>query len=201
MFIGKYNKSVILTYIGIAFSVAGISFAFAAKASSAVICLIAAAICDLFDGTVARRCNRTQEEKQFGVQIDSLCDVVDFLILPVAVCIGSGFTGVWQTAVYILYVLAGISRLGYFNIAADSEEPVKHYSGLPVTAGALIFSLLWIVCTLAFKSALAYALPCALAVTALFFVLNIKIPKPGKVSSAVFVSLGTAAIAALFIIR
>ena len=199
MFIGKYNKSVILTYLGIALSVAGISLAFAARARLAIICLISVGICDLFDGTVARRCKRNEDEKRFGVQIDSLCDVVDFLVLPVAICIGSGFTAAWQIGLYVLYVLAGITRLGYFNIIADSDAPVKHYSGLPVTFSALIFSLVWLICTISFKSALVYVLPCTLAVTALLFVLNIKIPKPGKASSAVFASVGTAAVAALFI--
>ena len=201
MFIGKYNKSVILTYLGIAFSVAGISLAFAAKAKFAVICLIAAGICDLFDGTVARRCKRTQDEKRFGVQIDSLCDVVDFLVLPVAICIGSGFTAVWQTAIFIVYILAGITRLGYFNIIADSDAPVKYYSGLPVTYSALIFSLLWVVSNLFFKSAAGFVLPIGLAVTALLFVLNIKIPKPGKASSIVFAVIGAAAVTAMFFIN
>ncbi len=199
MFIGKYNKSVILTYLGIALSVAGISLAFAERARLAIICLITAGICDLFDGTVARRCKRNEDEKRLGVQIDSLCDVVDFLVLPIAICIGSGFIAAWQIVLYILYVLAGITRLGYFNIIADSDAPVKHYSGLPVTFSALIFSLVWLICTILFKSALVYVLPCTLAVTALLFVLNIKIPKPGKASSTIFAGVGTAAVAALFI--
>lgn len=78
MIIGKWNKSVILTYIGLIFSVLGI-FICSTKENSiniAMCCLIISGICDLFDGFIARKCKRTEEEKKFGVQLDSLVDVI-----------------------------------------------------------------------------------------------------------------------------
>ena len=74
MFIGKYNKSVILTYIGVAFAFSGMAFALYERLPAAMLCLIAAGICDLFDGAAARRCKRDETAKEFGVQIDSLAD-------------------------------------------------------------------------------------------------------------------------------
>lgn len=197
MLIGFYNKSVILTYVGVALAVVGTYFAFAANKKAAVICLIIAGICDLFDGAVARRCKRTQQEKQFGVQIDSLCDVVNFLVLPVTVCIGSDLTRAWQIAIYIIYVLAGITRLGYFNITAHSNTPVKYYSGLPVTFSAMIFSLLVLFSSTLFKSAVWIILPCGLLITALLFIVNIKIPKPGIKAILVFAAMGIIGICAI----
>ena len=44
LFIGKYNKSVILTYVGIAFAFTGIAFALAGQLAAAMVCLILAGI-------------------------------------------------------------------------------------------------------------------------------------------------------------
>ena len=71
MFIGFYGASVLLTYIGLAFSVTGMVLAFLGHILAAVMCLILAGVCDMFDGTVARDCKRSETEKKFGIQIDS----------------------------------------------------------------------------------------------------------------------------------
>ena len=66
MFIGKYNKSVIVTYIGACLSIIGIYLTLNENISDAIICLIFAGICDLFDGIIARMCKRDDVEKEFG---------------------------------------------------------------------------------------------------------------------------------------
>ena len=134
MILGMWNKSVILTYVGMAFAVAGMCLAAGGCISYAYACLIVAGMCDLFDGAVARRVNRTEEEKQFGIQLDSLVDVMSFIALPVTIFCAMGMTKIWQIAVYVLYAVSGIARLGYFNVmTADENGPVKYYTGLPVT--------------------------------------------------------------------
>ena len=71
--IGKWNKSVILTYIGLSLSILGIALiALKVELKYAMICFIFAGVCDMFDGTIARRCKRTKEEKAFGIELDSL---------------------------------------------------------------------------------------------------------------------------------
>ena len=67
MFLGYYNKSVILTYIGAAAAVLGMALALSGKMKYAVLCLIVCGVADLFDGMIARRCKRTEEEKEFGI--------------------------------------------------------------------------------------------------------------------------------------
>ncbi|MBP3205134.1 MAG: CDP-alcohol phosphatidyltransferase family protein [Lachnospiraceae bacterium] len=138
-----WNKSVVLTYVGLAFAVLGMCLAMTGgKVSYAYACLIAAGVCDLFDGAVARKVKRTEEEKQFGIELDSLVDVMSFIALPVTIFCAMGYTRVWQIAVYVLYAVSGIARLGYFNVmTADENGPVKYYTGLPVTYAALIFSV------------------------------------------------------------
>ena len=79
-FIGFYNKSIILTYIGICISIFGMVHV--NNLDIAMVCLILSGVCDLFDGKIARMCKRNDLEKKFGIEIDSLADVISFLILP-----------------------------------------------------------------------------------------------------------------------
>ena len=58
---------------------AGMMFTVNGRFKSAVFCLALSGLCDMFDGKIARRKkDRTEDEKKFGIQIDSLCDVVCF---------------------------------------------------------------------------------------------------------------------------
>lgn len=54
MIIGKYNGSVLLTYLGVILAVIGLGFVLNGQYAQAMICLILAGLCDLFDGTVDR---------------------------------------------------------------------------------------------------------------------------------------------------
>lgn len=143
MIIGKWNRSVIITYFGMISAVAGIVFAITLKnVNYAYACLMVAGVCDLFDGAVARRVKRNEEEKAFGVQLDSLVDVISFIALPIAVFVASGLNSLWFLPLFAVFAVSGIARLAYFNIlTADSEAPIKYYTGLPVTYSALIFPL------------------------------------------------------------
>ena len=85
--IGYYNYTGLLTYCALASGATGIFFALRGNAFAAIICLLVAGLFDLFDGKVARtKKDRTQDEKSFGIQIDSLSDVICFGVLPA--CIG-----------------------------------------------------------------------------------------------------------------
>ena len=87
MFLGIYDYTVILTYISLGISVFGISRALEGDFKVAIFCLALSGLCDMFDGKIARtKKNRTDDEKNFGIQIDSLCDVVCFGIFPVMIC-------------------------------------------------------------------------------------------------------------------
>ena len=64
MFIGEYNKAVVLTYLSVVFGILGLSFAFSGNFMYAMICLLTAGVCDTFDGKVARSCERTEDGKR-----------------------------------------------------------------------------------------------------------------------------------------
>ena len=165
--IGFYNYTVILTYLSLLSAVTGIVVALSGGGHPYYGCffLLLSGLCDAFDGKVARtKTSRTRQEMDFGIQIDSLSDLVAFGVLPA--CIGtalirvsplinaalSGGTIRWQIAlgkfgvhaVLVLYVLAAMIRLAYYNVSEQERQHTEdgartHYLGLPVTSAALIF--------------------------------------------------------------
>jgi CDP-diacylglycerol--serine O-phosphatidyltransferase len=186
MIIGKWNKSVILTYLGLLCSVCGIILALnGVNTKYVLVLLMSAGICDLFDGAVARKIKRDSEEKKFGIQIDSLVDVINFLVFPVIYLYSVvGFSVVFMICAF-LFILFGIVRLAYFNIKADEDKPVKYYQGLPVTYSAMIFpfafALKFIIPTI-----FEYVLMGIMFLTSILFILNIPVRKPGKIAYIVF---------------
>ena len=81
--IGFYNYTVILTYMSLISAITGMTFAHAGMFGAAIFCLALSGFFDMFDGKVARRKkDRTDDEKLFGIQLDSLCDVVAFGAFP-----------------------------------------------------------------------------------------------------------------------
>ncbi len=147
MFIGKWNKSVYLTYIGLAFAILGIYLASALGESHyALMCLMAAGICDMFDGKIARACKRNKEEIAFGIELDSLADLVCFAILPITIFISLGFTKWYNVISFILLAIAGVARLAYFNVVTATKDgkAVKYYEGLPITMAAAVFPIFYL---------------------------------------------------------
>lgn len=115
--LGYYNYTVILTYIGLLSAVFGMMQALQQNPRVAVLCLMLCGLCDMFDGTIARtKKNRTEDEKSFGIQIDSLCDLVCFGIFPVVIGFSIGIKSLQGTLVMGFYALAAVIRLGYFNV-------------------------------------------------------------------------------------
>lgn len=182
--IGVYNRSVVLTYLGVVAAVYGMTICNSLKI--AVCCLIIAGVCDLFDGKVASMCDRTEKQKEFGIQIDSLADTVSFVVFPVMICSKFIFENkglndpmTWAFfAAAVLYILAGIIRLGWFNVVSKEEKGV--FYGLPVTAIALIFPLYYFVFAFMKENPNTISATILLAVVAVLFVTNFKFKKPGK---------------------
>lgn len=198
--IGCFNKSVLLTYFGIAFSLFGIynllmtaDYGFVSHVDVAVICLILAGVCDLFDGAVARKCKRNELQKNFGIQIDTLADVISFLVFPSVL-----LYFLWQEMnaifffVIVFYILCGINRLAWFNI--HTEEFQNFYRGLPVTYAALIIPCLYVCVRPPF---LKWIFPIMYGLLGIFFILNIKLPKPRGVFYPIF---GILAVVLIFFI-
>ena len=191
--IGVYDYTVILTYLGFASGVFGIVNAFEGRIFPAVICLMFAGLCDMFDGKVARtKKKRTVEERHFGIQLDSLSDLVCFGILPAMIGYSIGLNNTILLPLIIFFPITALIRLAWFNvleITRNSSTPVKEYTGLPVTSAALIFPFIYI-----FKKLLGSYFPlvygtCLLLVGVLF-ISKFKIKKPDTKTMILFIIVG-----------
>ncbi|KHD37457.1 phosphatidylserine synthase [Clostridium acetobutylicum] len=192
MFIGIYNRSVIVTYMGIASAMVGMYLADKHDIRYAILCLVIAGVCDLFDGKVARMCKRTEDEKLFGIQLDSLADVICFSALPISIFYGLGLNKWYHVVIYIAFTLAAITRLGFFNIKvmdSNRDKPVDYYSGLPVTCSAMIFPLFWLLSFCLERHIFLLTYTILIAVVAFLFVANIKIKKPKGIAYGIFAIL------------
>lgn len=179
--IGYYNYTVILTYLGLASGMCGIFAAIEQHPVIALICLMLSGFFDMFDGLVARTKERTKNEKKFGIELDSLSDLVCFGVLPAVIGYTLGLNKWYLIIPLILYVLAALIRLAYFNVMEDARqeqttEVRKSYEGLPVTTVAITLPLLYPLITLLGSFAyLAYG--ALLIVIAVLFLSKIKIVK------------------------
>ena len=145
--LGYWNKSVYITYLGAFVAVSGFLLAFEkGSVDYAFVGMIIAAVCDMFDGKVARHMkNRTEQEKDFGVQIDSLADIVCFITIPALTIYFMGMHHWYQIILLAFYVVCGIVRLAYFNVAmSDKNKAISFYQGLPVPLSVPIFGIVWL---------------------------------------------------------
>ena len=195
LLIGFYNYTVWLTYLGMLSSVVGISFACGGRIIAAVICLMFSGLCDMFDGIVARtKKDRTDEEKRYGIQLDSLSDVICFGVLPFAIGVNVGADAWWQIAIMALFVLAGLIRLAYYNVTEETRqqqtsEKRKSYVGLPITSSALTVPLMFCFYKL-LGASFEYAYTALLLINGAAFVTPFKVKKPGKKGLAAMLIAG-----------
>lgn len=188
-FIGFYNKSVWLTFFGMALSIAGI--AYISDIKIAMLCLIGAGICDLFDGFIARKIKRTDKEKEYGVQLDSLVDVVSFLVFPSVFLISINHS-VAGVLIAVLYMFSGITRLAWFNITTFEDN--KTFTGVPVTYIALLLPLYSLSHVYGAFNYYKECLCGIYVIMAILFISNIKIKKPRGVWYGIFslIAIGSA---------
>ena len=179
--IGFYDYTVWMTYVSLLSSVAGIFLAAFGHVRWALACLALSGLLDAFDGKVARtKKDRTEAEKAFGVQIDSLCDIVCFGVLPVVICFHLGMHTLPGMMVLGLYVLAGLIRLAWFNIHADMPpraDGKKYYQGLPITSVAVILPIFYAIGTLA-PTFFMLGLPFVMLATGALFIIRFPFRKP-----------------------
>ena len=205
MFLGIYDYTVILTYISLGISVFGITRALEGDFRVAIFCLALSGLCDMFDGKIARtKKNRTDDEKNFGIQIDSLCDVVCFGIFPVMICYCLGVNTPAGIGALIFYSVASVIRLAYFNVSEarrqnETSENRQYYQGLPITSMSVIMPLLFMVSV--FFPGFRYFLVClhiAMLLVGFLFILNFRFRKPTNRELVILVAV--VAVAVLFIL-
>ena len=215
--IGYYDYTVILTYFSLLSAVTGIvvSLGGGGHPYYGAFFLLFCGFCDAFDGKVARtKQGRTRQEMNFGIQIDSLSDLVAFGVLPA--CIGTALIRVspfltriiegapvpWKMAserillhaVLVLYVLAAMIRLAYYNVTEEERQEKedgarKEYLGLPVTSAALIFPFVLLVQYMS-KTDITLVYLLVSLITAVLFISPVRVPKPGMRGILIMVGIG-----------
>lgn len=215
--LGFYDYTVLLTYLSLVSSTTGIIVSLSGTGHPYLGCmfLLFCGLCDAFDGKVARmKKDRTKMQCNYGIQIDSLSDLVAFGVLPCS--IGFALLGTSEfllklkdtallqacriglMGILVLYALAAMIRLAYFNVTEEERQSTeggetvrKTYTGLPVTSAAII---------LPFVLLLSYVIPKDIAIVyfavvlfmAIAFVSKFRLRKPQMKHIMVMVAIGVA---------
>jgi CDP-diacylglycerol--serine O-phosphatidyltransferase len=214
--LGFYNYTMLLTYLSLISASTGIVVSLSGEGHPFIgmFFMLFSGFCDAFDGKVARmKKDRTETECKFGVQIDSLSDVVAFGVLPT--CIGAalvrrsavfnfeneGWGLVFAIVCYVIiacYVLTAMIRLAYFNVTEEERQKTetgvrKYYLGLPVTSASIIFPLILLiqyVCENFFAVDITFLYFAVMLITAIAFVSKFQLKKPGLKGILIMVAIG-----------
>ncbi len=193
--IGFYNYTVILTYAGLTSALIGIFATLQNHPIVGLICLMVAGLCDMFDGKVARTRERTREEKNFGIQIDSLCDLVCFGVLPTVIAFSVGLRQWYYIPILILFVLCGLIRLAYYNVTEivreqETDEVRRAYLGLPITFSAVFVPLAYTLRGFLPERWFAPFFGVVLLAIGVAYITPFSISKPGKFKITFLIVLG-----------
>ena len=182
--IGVYDYTVIATYLSLLFGLAGIYSASRGNLFAAILFLMLAGMLDAFDGRIARtKKNRTDTEKRFGIQIDSLNDLVCFGVLPAAIGTAMGCTAIWFLTTMAFFTLCALIRLAYFNVMEEerqegTSEVRKFYLGVPVTSASFIIPAYYLLSLYGgLTDYIVYAI--GLFVLGVAFIDPVRVTKPG----------------------
>lgn len=104
----------------------------------AAVAILVANVCDILDGRVARM---TRTTTRFGIEYDSLSDVIAFGVAP-GLLVYTWALRPWGSAGWLAastYVACGALRLARFNAQYDNAEK-RHFIGLPIPAAAEVIA-------------------------------------------------------------
>ncbi len=112
----------------------------------AAVCIGFSVLFDFLDGRIARMTNTTSE---FGVELDSLADVLSFGIAPAVLAFAWGSCSIVELqkvgwAVSFMFLVCGALRLARFNVLArkpaQDKSAKKYFVGMPIPAGASLIA-------------------------------------------------------------
>ena len=181
--IGFYDYTVVLTYLSLASALAGMVLGSRGRFTAAMLCLVLCGICDAFDGIVARtKADRTRQQVSFGIQIDSLVDVIAFGAFPAVLCYQMGGQQLPGLVCGLIYVLCAVIRLAFFNVTEQQRQQEeggvnKYYRGLPVTTASMLLPVFYILRFFIGKALFSALFCILLAAMALLFVLDFSVKK------------------------
>lgn len=215
--LGVYNYTVWMTYVAMIISFVGISYVLDGNFKAALLCLMTSGVLDMFDGKVAStKKDRTDFQKGFGIQIDSMSDLICYGVLPAMIVYELGREGSRLkfgplppvhnivTAICACYLLCALIRLAFFNVDEAERQKVtaeeRHiYKGLPVTSIALIIPAIYDICSVVRRPFSEYVGAGILIVCGIAFISPFKLVKPNLLGKIVLICVGIAEIVALIV--
>jgi CDP-diacylglycerol--serine O-phosphatidyltransferase len=165
----------------------------------AAILLVLAGVFDALDGFVARA---TNTQSDFGVQLDSIADVMNFGCAPglLLYCYGFAQMGADHPTLVrmgglacFVFVACGALRLARFNVMVGRTDP-RYFVGMPITAGAACVAsvvVAWPDPVAATEMGRAFLVMLLMVAVGALMVSTIRFPSSKQPKSkAVFVALG-----------
>ncbi len=129
-----------LTLLGLCAGMTAIRLALIERWDLAIAAVLVAMVADVLDGRIARLMGATSE---FGAQLDSLADVINFGVTPALMVYlwALGGTGGLGWALILVFAMCCAMRLARFNAALGTDEPAPpwasgFFTGVPAPCGA-----------------------------------------------------------------
>ena len=138
---GVYILPNLLTTASLLSGFLGMMWAVQGRFEDCALAILVSAVCDGLDGKVARLTGTTSE---FGVQYDSLADLVAFGVTPAVMAY------LWKLHEFgrlglmaaFLITVCGALRLARFNVQSARSDSKKFFVGLPIPAQACVMACL-----------------------------------------------------------
>ncbi len=179
-----------LTLLGLLAAVACTMLAINQQLAYAIVALMLSGVCDLFDGVVARRCQRSPEQQAFGGRLDSIVDGCSFGLAPVVLVYAAGLRGLWEIPLLAWFAICVVGRLAYFDtVGLQNEGRKQYFVGLPVTYASVFLPL---ACLSGFGGAVWFRGCVAISMLALSLAMvsRRKFPKPSGIFYLLFPAAG-----------
>jgi len=133
----------VCSLVGLLCAMLGIFYAILGKFPVAIIGILWATVFDWADGIIARKIKgRTDHQRAFGSQLDSLIDVVSFGVFPAVFLLSYGNFNPWFLPGAFLIVAASVIRLSYFNLFGLINS--KTYMGLALDNNVIILAFVFL---------------------------------------------------------
>ena len=187
-FIGYYRKCDLLTMTGTICSFVGLIMILKNHYTISVLFMLLSGLCDAFDGRLARKYKYNKSQQTYGVELDSLSDVICFGFFPAALTSALS-NSIVSLAICAFYLLCGVIRLAYFNMLSITNEAKKNtYIGLPITSVAIVYPVVMLITRMINFNLLKYVLPVLLLILGICFISNFEMKKPdiGKILKKIF---------------
>jgi len=169
-------KANAITLLGVICAITGMLLCFIGHPGFAAVLLAVSGICDGFDGYFAKKVRKPHQSSEYGVELDSLADIVCAGVFPVILSMSLGFTKWYSLIIYVLFIMCGITRLTYYNVNSSDKN---FFNGVPITVSAFLIPSVYFIFRNAVESKwFMIALMAAFLILSISYVTNVKIKKP-----------------------